>query len=184
MQRLFKILKNSLLYGFLLLSLTIFLFSLYSHFSLSDKSIFNCQAFIVRSDSMAATDFKAGDIIVIKTNNYQSLKTKDIITFYSQGKPRQVISHKIRKIDKNINNQTLYTTYGSSSNVDDQNQVKSSDIIGKYLFKIPKLGYIVALFKNRQTYLILLITGLTFMIIFLFTKLINLNNIKKREKGA
>ena len=50
----------------------------------NNRNIFGYKFFIVQSDSMAATDFKAGDIVISKNVDVEELGEGDIITFISQ----------------------------------------------------------------------------------------------------
>lgn len=169
MTRFKSFVKSIFAYTILLLSLTLFIFSLFSYSSnqASQVTLFGFKTFIVRSNSMAATDFKAGDLIVIKAVNPKDLKVGDIISFKSLSELNynEVVSHKIRKINQDKNNLS-FTTYGSSTNVDDKNPVFANNIIGRYIFKISKIGYFLAFLKNPYTLIYFLIIGLIILIIF------------------
>ena len=56
--------------------------------------------YIVNSDSMAATDFKAGSLILVKEVDPSTLQEGDIITFMSQDTESfgETITHKIRTL--------------------------------------------------------------------------------------
>jgi dipeptidyl aminopeptidase/acylaminoacyl peptidase len=69
-----------------------------STFDRSDRNLFGYRAYIVKTDSMSATDFSAGDLIFTKYTDPTQLQVGDIITFISQDSDSfgQVITHKIR----------------------------------------------------------------------------------------
>lgn len=175
--------KKLFTYLILLGSITIFITALSKTISLQEVNfqLFNYKSFIVVSDSMKATDFRAGDLIIVKKTDPNHLKVGDIITFKSRTNDpyNKVITHKIRKIDKNSKN-TLYTTYGTSTNTDDQDLVLDEDIIGKYVFKVSKLGYLLNFLKSYIGLVILTIIVLTSLIIYLIIKLVK---ILKKERG-
>lgn len=84
-------------------------------FDRNDRSIFGCKAFIVLSDSMSKTDFKAGDIIVLKVVDPSALQVDDIISFQStdENSYGEIITHKIRKLTKDENGNPGFITYGT-----------------------------------------------------------------------
>ena len=72
-------------------------------FDQNDRGLFGYRFFVVKSDSMAATDFKSGDIAIIKkldSEGLAQLQEGDIITFVSQNSESfgETITHKIRRL--------------------------------------------------------------------------------------
>ena len=53
-------------------------------FNRNDRDLFGYKMYIVNSDSMAATDFKAGALIMVREVDPNTLHDGDIITFISQ----------------------------------------------------------------------------------------------------
>ena len=53
-------------------------------FNRNDRDLFGYKMYIVNSDSMAATDFKAGALIMVREVDPNTLQDGDIITFISQ----------------------------------------------------------------------------------------------------
>ena len=73
-----------------------------------------------------------GDVIFIKKINVDNLKAGDIITFQ---KEEFIATHRIIKFeDKSI------ITQGDNNNLADDPLTKEN-VIGKYMFKVPKIGY-------------------------------------------
>lgn len=99
--------------------------------------------YIIVSPSMVPT-IEVSDAIVIKREDPKKLKVGDIITFNSND-PRYsgiTITHRIVKIDKSQDGKLLFQTKGDANNAVDMSYTKESDVYGKVLFKIPKLGYV------------------------------------------
>ena len=65
----------------------------------NNREIFGYKAYIVLSDSMSATDFDAGDVVVIRQTDASSLQPGDIITFVSRNTHNygENVTHKIRR---------------------------------------------------------------------------------------
>ena len=174
-----SLLKSGLGYLIFTTSVIFLFFTIYTSVicDAQNISIFGYQGFIVKSNSMAATDFKAGDLIIVKKVDPKELSVGDIITFKSSDPNnfQKVITHKIRKIE---DNNQVYTTYGTSTNIDDVKKVLSANLIGRYLFKISKLGFLLNFLKNNLLFF-LIFSSLCYLI---FT--LNIKLIKKYKKAG
>lgn len=111
-------------------------------------SIGGVRMMTVLSGSMKPT-FDPGDVIIIKESD--DLKKDDIITF---KRDRIIITHRIvgEVTEGEING---FKTKGDNNNVEDSFIVEKKNIIGKYLFRIPKLGYIMEFFRSKLGLIIL-----------------------------
>ena len=76
-----------------------------------------------------------GDIVVVVNKNKASLNKNDIITFKANN---TVITHRIVDIKD-----STYITKGDNNNVVDPFTINYEDILGKVIFKIPKMGYLL-----------------------------------------
>ena len=81
MKKALNIIKNFLvvLIGIFVVSMMIFTIVSVSTFDRTDSSMFGYKAFIVLSDSMSATDFDAGDLVLTKEVDPATLQQGDII---------------------------------------------------------------------------------------------------------
>lgn len=104
----------------------------------------------VVSGSMEPTIYK-GDIIIINTKD-KNYKENDIITF--RGKEGEFVTHRIIKID----DKTMITKGDNNNSEDDP--IKTSTIVGKYVTKINGGGRILSSFKNPFTMVMIFIIGL------------------------
>jgi len=98
-------------------------------------SFFGWKPFIVLSGSME-TQIYAGDLVVVKEVNTNTLKENDIIAFREDD---IVITHRIIDI-KNENGEIRYITKGDNNNTQDNGYVVPSQVEGLYQFKISRLG--------------------------------------------
>ena len=85
--KILNILKNIFVWMVVVFAVGMMIFTLVSvnTFNKNDRSVFGYKFFIVLSDSMAATHFDAGDIILVKEVDLTELKEGDVITFVSQN---------------------------------------------------------------------------------------------------
>lgn len=77
------------------------------------------------------------DVVYVKPTYFEILEKGDIITFL--GEENTPITHRIISIDKE---NRVVVTKGDNNEYEDINPVIEENIIGKMLFKIPKLGLI------------------------------------------
>ena len=152
-----NILSTVLLWALVAATVGIMIFTLISvnTFDQANRSIFGYKFFIVRSDSMSATDFDAGDIIFVKNVDPTNLQIGDIIAFTSQNANNygETVTHKIRQRVASENGMPGFVTFGTTTGADDEAIVGYSDILGKYVFSIPKLGTFFQFLKTPKGYI-------------------------------
>src|SRR5574344_1629910 len=98
--------------------------------------------YTILTQSMYPT-IKAGDIIITYQTKNDIYKIGDIVTYVSHGGATNgvTITHRIVEITK-TNGEYFYTTKGDANNTADFTPISGSNIVGKYIFKIPKAGFI------------------------------------------
>lgn len=116
----------------------------------ADAGVFGWLPYIVLSDSMQDT-FAVGDIIVSRRAAPDAVQAGDIITFRSSDPASlgQVVSHKVRA----VNPDGSFTTYGTTTGDDDAYPAQPQDLLGKYAFRLPKLGYFFQYLKTPLGYI-------------------------------
>ena len=125
-------------------------------FNRNDRNVFGFKAFIVLSDSMKATDFAAGDIVIVKNTDPTTLEPGDIIAYTSQNPDNfgKTVTHKIRSKAVDANGEPGFITYGTTTGKDDETVVTFPYINGKYIFHLPKLGTFFEFLKTTPGYII------------------------------
>lgn len=84
-----------------------------------------------------------GDLIITRAVDTDSLKEGDIITF--RASQNTLVTHRIIE----INEDGSFVTKGDANNVEDLDlQANNQNIVGKYVFRIPKGGYIAKFIQN------------------------------------
>jgi len=144
MKKVFGIIRTVLTWLLLIFSISVMIFTFVSVsiFNRNDRSIFGYKAFIVLSDSMKATDFEAGDVVVVKEVDPATLREGDIISFISKNDASfgETVTHKIRKLGTTAHGDPGFVTYGTTTDTDDEAVVDYYAVEGKYQFRIPKVG--------------------------------------------
>lgn len=158
MNRAWEITKKVLTWLLIIVTVGMTLFTIASAtiFNKSDASIFGFRMYIVLSDSMSATDFSAGDLIISKEVDPEELVEGDIITFTSTNPTSmgQTITHKIRSVTTLENGGLGFVTYGTTTGVDDEVPAKAEHVLGKYSFRIPYAGKFCDFLKTPLGYLL------------------------------
>lgn len=169
MKKALSIMKTTLVWLIVVLAVAMMIFTVISvtTFNRNDRNLFGYRAYIVNSDSMAATDFNAGSLIFVKETEPYTLQPGDIISFISQDTESfgETITHKIRTVTRDANGDLAFVTYGTTTGVDDATLVTAPYILGKYEFDIPHLGTFFNFLKTPQGYIVCIF--LPFMLLIL-----------------
>ncbi|WP_051931830.1 signal peptidase I [Clostridium sp. KNHs214] len=132
--------------------------------SKGDKSkiptVFGYRSFIVLSGSMEPK-IKPGDVILVKKTHIEELKEGDILTYISED---NFITHRIKKIQGNS-----LITKGDANNVEDS-PIKSSQVYGKYSFRVPYLGYILVGLRKPLVIFIIIAIFIVYVIVEVLKK--------------
>ena len=148
----------------------------------NDRNLFGYKFFIVQTDSMSATDFDAGDVIISQEVDVTTLKEGDIITFISQSPQNygETVTHKIREVKVDENGDIGFVTYGTTTNTNDEALAKV--IVGKYVGKIPNLGAFFLFLKTTPGYIICILIPFLLLIVSQGVNCIRLFRKYKQEQ--
>ena len=186
MKKALNILKTTLVWLVVLLAVFMMIFTVISvtTFNRNDRSLFGYKMYIVNSDSMAATDFKAGALILVKEVDPSTLKEGDIITFMSQDANSfgETVTHKIRRLTTDAEGNPAFVTYGTTTGVDDETVVTYPYVLGKYQKQIPGLGTFFNFLKTTPGYFVCIFTPFMLIIIYEAVNFFNLFRKYKQEQ--
>ena len=155
-------------------------------FNRNDRNLFGYRAYIVNSDSMAATDFNAGDLIFVKEVDPNSLREGDIITFISQNTESfgETVTHKIRKLTRDASGNPGFITYGTTTDVDDATVVTFPYILGQYQSHLPYVGTFFNFLKTPQGYIVCIFIPFMLLILYQGVNCVQLFRRYKSEQVA
>ena len=126
--------------------------------------IFNRAPLIVISDSMtidkeAGTgEFNKNDLIIIKKVDPSTLGKGDVVTY--KGRDGDIITHRITDlITDKVNDQEVpaFETKGDYSPGYDFYPVRYEQIVGEYLFRLPKLGGVAMFLQTPAGVIVILL---------------------------
>ena len=187
MKKALNIIKKVISFVLLAMALFAVVFTIISVTTVNNtqRSLNGYKFFVVLSDSMSATDFSAGDMIVVKEVDVNTLEKDDIITFYSTDPKSlgEIITHKIREVKKNENGKLIgFETFGTTTNTTDETLAEPTNIIGQYQFSIPKLGYFIQFMKTPVAYIIFVAVPFALIIGHEVYKCFKIIDENKKEK--
>jgi signal peptidase len=143
------------------------------------------QFYAVTSGSMEPA-IPTGSLIKVGKYKLDDLQQGDVITFtVPSDKPQpQIVTHRIQQVEKEEElvatdsataNQDQppkkivsyqFTTQGDANNKPDDYQVKPGDILGKYQWHLPYLGYISAFTQTATGFIILVVVPAIVLIVW------------------
>lgn len=155
-------------------------------FDRADRSLFGYKAFIVMSDSMSATDFDAGDLVLVKETDPATLKEGDIVSYTSQATENygEIVTHKIRALTTNEDGEPGFITYGTTTGIDDSIIVTYPYVVGKYESSIPKVGRLFMFLKTTTGYIICIFIPFLLLILLEGLRCVRLFRQYKKEQQS
>lgn len=105
--------------------------------------IFGIVPYVVLSGSMEPTIGTGSVCFINKNANIENIKEKDIIAF--KLRDGTLVTHRAIKVDD-----SEIITKGDNNKDADSNVVNKENFVGKNLFWIPKVGYVVKAFQTTK----------------------------------
>lgn len=140
-------------------------------------SFFGWKPFIVSSGSMESKLYM-GDIAIVKEVDVRELEVGDIIAF--QESPNFIVTHRIIEKITDEDGQIKFITKGDNNNATDLEQVLVSQLEGKYITKISKLGNLLLYMQTPIGTIISI--SIPIIILLILYVIENRNNSKYMKK--
>lgn len=186
MKKVLNIIKSVLVWLIVIFAVAMMIFTIVSvnTFDQNHRSIFGYKFFVVRTDSMAATDFDAGDIVLIKETDPSTLQAGDIIAYISQDTESygETVTHKIRRLTTTESGQPGFITYGTTTNTDDRIIVTYPYVLGQYTGRIPNVGSFFMFLRSTPGYICCILIPFMLLILNQGVKTIRLFRRYKGEQ--
>lgn len=119
-----------------------------TYLSNQNVGLFNMRSFLVLSGSMEPT-IMTGDIIIVSSQ--PEYFVRDVVTF--RNVDERIVTHRLMKkiVEKDV---ARFETKGDANRSEDEDFIQSDKILGKVVFVIPKLGYLVEFSKTVPGFVI------------------------------
>lgn len=115
-------------------------------------SFLGIKTYVIISGSMEP-NINIGDIVITKKLDESELSVGDVISY---RKGQNVITHRIVRINVEGGEWSVVTK-GDNNNTDDDEKILYSNIEGKVIQRIPKIGKITLMLQNKMIILIILL---------------------------
>lgn len=143
----------------------------------TQKSIFGYRFYNVLTNSMNSGDpdsFRAGDMILVKVLNPNTLVKGDVITFVTSEDASFYLTHRIVDIKTDLRGKPglYFITRGDANNVDDP-AVSAQAVVGKKVLMIPYAGNVITFIQKNLVLLmvsIILFVGLIATLKYFFKR--------------
>lgn len=183
-----KAFRTILVWLIVLLAVFMMVFTIVSvtTFNSNQRTLFGYRALIVMSDSMSATDFSAGDLVLTRYVDPDTLQPGDIIAYSSLDPDSygETITHKIRSRTTSANGEPGFVTYGTTTDTDDAIVVTYPYVLGKYTGRIPKAGSFFLFLKTTPGYIVCILLPFLLLILLEGIRCIRLFKKYKSEQQA
>lgn len=158
MRKFLNIIFNIIIYSVILVSLMYIISSTQTQLDSSHiPSVMGFTPLTVISGSMSP-EIETGDMVIIRRGN-KNIRPGDVIT-YKMGDV--LVTHRVKNIS-GMEAAEVFTTQGDANRIPDYISVERSQILGKYVFRIPMGGYIKASLRGLPG--ILILVGLSLIVI-------------------
>lgn len=176
MKRLFKVLKI----GFIVILSLILILNLWIMFQSKlnpDEvpNIFGYKPFVVTSGSMESS-ISIGDLVFVKKVDIDELKVNDIVAFRDDD---IVTTHRIVE-EVEVEGNRCFRTKGDSNNTIDEDTVCESQLEGKYISKIAKVGNFILFIQKPLGFTVMMLVLLIICMLIYFVS--NRNNSKLSDE--
>ena len=166
------------IFKYIILNILIILFIINLILSFEENThILGIYMFNIVSESMEPT-LEINDVVVVKTCEATQLQKGDIITFQQDGR---IISHRILDItkDKKI---IKFRTKGDNNEIPDSDLIPESQVYGKVVFSIKKIGKIISYIQNiRGLINIVFFVIIVYILVSLRDKQKNTRKMKRKK---
>lgn len=154
---------GNVLFIFLLITMLLLnIFLLQSSFSGGVPKISGYQLYIVLSGSMSPT-FNTGSMVVVQAQPASEVLVGDVITYRQPGSEK-LTTHRVVEISKEEG--LSFITRGDANDTVDVEAVPAKNVVGKVVFALPYVGYVISFAKTTMGLIFLFIVpGLLILVL-------------------
>jgi signal peptidase len=171
---------GNIFFGMLLVIIVLLTFSLVRVRMVGGPpSVAGHQMYIVLSGSMSPA-FDAGSLVFVKPVAVGEIQEGDVVTFRNLGDGEVVVTHRVIAVEETEEG-IAFRTKGDANNVEDPDLLPAGNVIGKVIFALPYMGYLMNYSQTKSGILTFVFIPAGLLLIF---GSINLyKGMKALEKG-
>ena len=125
---------------------------------------FDARPLVVLSGSMEPA-LGTGDVTVVRQVAPVDARPGDIVTFRDPADAERLITHRVRSMT--IQGDAVeFVTRGDANNVSERWRVAANGEIGRVLYRIPELGWVLSFARAKGLFVLLLGAALVLLVVF------------------
>ena len=136
---------------------------------------FDARPLVVLSGSMEPV-LHTGDVSVVSSIAPRDARPGDIVTFRDPDNAERLITHRVRAMHVQ-GDAVVFRTRGDANNVSERWRVPANGEIGRVIYRIPKLGWVLAYARSKGLFMLLLGGALALLLV------LELTSIWRPEEG-
>lgn len=148
-------------------------------------NLFGYMPFSIQTQSMEPT-IKAGDVVIGKEVDFNTLKEGDIITYWTTVDEQKILNtYRITKVISNGKGSVpSFKTKGDNNQIEDEYTVAAADIVAKYNSKISGLGKAVDFLETQKGFFICIVLPLILFFLYQLYHFIKVIVTVKQENAG
>lgn len=148
-------------------------------------NLFGYMPFSIQTQSMEPT-IKAGDVVIGKEVDFNTLKEGDIITYWTTVDEQKILNtHRITKVISNGKDSVpSFKTKGDNNQIEDEYTVAAADIVAKYNSKISGLSKAVDFLETQKGFFICIVLPLILFFLYQLYHFIKVIVTVKQENAG
>jgi signal peptidase len=115
---------------------------------------FHARPLVVLSGSMEPA-LRTGDVSVVRSIAPLDARPGDIVTFRDPDNADRLITHRVRAM-RVQGDAVVFRTRGDANNVSEHWRVPATGEIGRLMYRIPKLGWVLSYARSKGLFMLLL----------------------------
>jgi signal peptidase len=128
---------------------------------------FDARPLVVLSGSMEPA-LHTGDVSVVRSIAPPDARPGDIVTFRDPDNTDRLITHRVRTMHVQ-GDAVVFRTRGDANNVSEHWRVPASGEIGRVIYSIPKLGWVLSYARSKGVFVLLLGSALALLLVLELT---------------
>ena len=136
---------------------------------------FHARPLVVLSGSMEPA-LRTGDVSVVRSIAPLDARPGDIVTFRDPDNADRLITHRVRAM-RVQGDAVVFRTRGDANNVSEHWRVPATGEIGRLMYRIPKLGWVLSYARSKGLFMLLLGGALALLLV------LELGAIWRSEEG-
>jgi signal peptidase I len=128
---------------------------------------FDARPLVVLSGSMEPA-LGTGDVSVVRSIAPLDARPGDIVTFRDPDNAERLITHRVRAM-RAQGDAVVFRTRGDANNVSERWRVPASGEIGRVIYRIPKLGWVLSYARSKGLFVLLLGGALALLLVLELT---------------